>query len=61
MPQPLLNYDSTTWCSKHNIDVEPYDDACKEQKEITLCKQCEYLERQAYTIITKDERFKEFL
>lgn len=63
MPNPMLNYDYTYWCELHLCDIEPDDDPCidQESKEYKCCAQCPQCRKQSYTIVTKDERFKEFL
>ena len=62
MPQPLLNYDETWWCSLHLIDIEQDDIACEERNDIDkTCMSCPYSEKQSYKIITRDERFKEYI
>ena len=62
MPNPLLDYGDNYWCSFHLEDIEPDDVSCDERSnEDKMCMSCPYCGKQRYKIITKDERFKEFL
>jgi len=49
------------WCNEIVSDLDYDSDSCWNHPEISKCRQCVHFQKQDYTIVVQDERFKKFI
>jgi len=61
MPNIFCSQSSEYWCSETMSDLDYDSDSCWNHPEIGKCRQCVHFEKQDYSIVVQDERFKKFI
>jgi len=61
VPQPNINMEIEYFCDIKMIDLDYDSDSCWNHPEISKCRQCVHFEKQDYSIVVQDERFKKFI
>jgi len=61
VPQPNLNCSTEYYCNIKMIDLDHDSDPCWNHPEMSKCRQCVHFQKQDYSIVVQDERFKKFI